>query len=382
MLMEDDSEGASLLEKNGKPYVLGNFEYQQVRKWVLGRSEKNDDWKKKYDMYIGNWRSRCQGRRVIEAGNLMDYIPWLRQQLKDEVDSAFKDLLGDMQRDQTLLGDKAPQGGHLQLEFDDNASIIGEYRAKFATKCGELAKTHASPIIRDWRLVAKDVKKIIRDDVCEKENPRLKVKRTHPFMACHTKVDGTFPEPMREKMEVLTTVVQNILGLVDENFDQDAVSNEMLQLGIELDEFCVAIGIVACAHSGALRQGISVEVFDGLFERNEYSWAAMIGGFALHGLANQAICSLERMVKEDGVCPNGVVFLGVLTACTHAGLKEEGTDLLKHMEGRYGVVPKHEHYSCTVNLLCRAGRLDKALELIRRMIMKPLASVWGALLSA
>ncbi|KAF6164210.1 hypothetical protein GIB67_010180 [Kingdonia uniflora] len=88
------------------------------------------------------------------------------------------------------------------------------------------------------------------------------------------------------------------------------------------------------------------------------------------------------MVKEDGVCPNGVVLLGVLTTYTHAGHEEEGTDLLEHMEGRYGIVPKHEHYSCTMNLLCRDGQLDKALELIRRMIMKPLASVWGTLLSA
>ncbi|KAF6154126.1 hypothetical protein GIB67_016378 [Kingdonia uniflora] len=287
-----------------------------------------------------------------------------------------------MQGDQTLLGDKVPQGGHFPLEFDENGSIIGEYRAKFSTKCVELAKTQVSPIIRYWCHVGKDVKKMIRDDVCE----------------------------------MLTTVVQNIPGLVDKFFNQDAVSNEMLQLGIELEEFCVAIGIAACAHSGALGQGMWIheyirkmglfgedlfvgtslvdmyakcgcikrlgEVFEGLFKRNEYSWVAMIGGFSLHGLANQAICSLERMVKEDGVCPNGFVLLGVLTACTHAGLDEEGTNLLEHMEGRYGVVPKHEHYSCTVNLLYMAGRLDKALELIRRMIMKPLALVWGALLSA
>ncbi|KAF6140695.1 hypothetical protein GIB67_013988 [Kingdonia uniflora] len=293
-----------------------------------------------------------------------------------------------MQGDQTLLGDKAPQGGRFPLEFDDTGSKIGEYRAKFATKCGELAKTHVSPIIRDWRLV---------DDGGEHSPNSL--------------IPGK--EGLRE---VLTTVAQNIPGLVDENFDQDAVSNKMLQLALELDKFCVAIGIAACAHSGALRQGMwiheyirkrglfredlfvgtalvdmyakcgcikrSVEVFEGLFKRNEYSWSAMIGGFALHGLANQAIFSLERMVKEDGVCPNGVVLLGVLAACTHAGLEEEGIDLLEHMEGRYGVVPKHEHYSCTVNFLCRAGRLDKALELIRRMIMKPFASVWGALLSA
>ncbi|KAF6138641.1 hypothetical protein GIB67_032535 [Kingdonia uniflora] len=176
----------------------------------------------------------------------------------------------------------------------------------------------------------------------EKENPGLKVKRTYLFMACHTKADGTFPEPMREKMEVLTTVVQNIPGLVDENFDQNTVSIEMLQLDVEPDVFCVTIGIAVYLFVGTALVDMyakcgyierSVKVFEGLFKRNEYSWVAMISRFALHGLANQAICSLERMVKEDSVFSDGVVFLGVLAACTHVGLEEEGTDLLEHMEG-------------------------------------------------
>ncbi|KAF6151731.1 hypothetical protein GIB67_002014 [Kingdonia uniflora] len=121
-------------------------------------------------------------------------------------------VLGDIQGDQALQGDKASQGGHFPLEFDDNGSIIGEYRTKFATKCGELVKKHVYPIIRDWHLV-------------EKENPGLKVKRTHQFMPCHKKADGTFPEPIREKMEVFTTVVQNLHGFVDEIFYQDDISN-------------------------------------------------------------------------------------------------------------------------------------------------------------
>ncbi|KAL6127680.1 hypothetical protein ACLB2K_071043 [Fragaria x ananassa] len=51
------------------------------------------------------------------------------------------------------------------------------------------------------------------------------------------------------------------------------------------------------------------------------------------------------------------------------------------MKAQYGIVPTHEHYSCVIDLLCKAGRLSDAFEVIRRMPTKPLASVWGALLS-
>ncbi|MCL7033431.1 hypothetical protein MKW94_008300 [Papaver nudicaule] len=191
---------------------------------------------------------------------------------------------------------------------------------------------------------------------------------------------------------------------------------EMFKSGVEPDEFCIATGLTVCARLGALQQGIwlheyiqrkeefikdvfvgtalvdmyakcgcidkAIEVFEKIQKRNVFSWAAMIGGFAVHGFAEVAIHCLERMVNEDGIKPDGVVILGVLTACAHAGLKKQGWYLLGNMEAKYRIVPKHEHYSCMVDLLCRLGHLDEAVKLIRKMPMKPLASVWGALLSA
>ncbi|XP_052197829.1 pentatricopeptide repeat-containing protein At3g28660-like [Diospyros lotus] len=193
------------------------------------------------------------------------------------------------------------------------------------------------------------------------------------------------------------------------------VFQDMLVSGIEPDEYCVTTGLKACADLGALVQGkwmheyvekrkelisdvfvgtalvvmyvkcgcidMAMGVFEGMPKRNAFSWAAMIGGFAIHGCARKAVDYLERMQVEDGLRPDGVVLLVALTACAHAGLQKEGQFLLHNMQAQYGIAPKHEHYSCMVDLLCRAGRLDEALELIRRMPMKPLAPVWGALLS-
>ncbi|MQL92525.1 hypothetical protein Taro_025146 [Colocasia esculenta] len=192
--------------------------------------------------------------------------------------------------------------------------------------------------------------------------------------------------------------------------------HQLIDSGVELDEFVLTTALSACAHAGALDQGVwihdymrncrvaflndphicttlvsmyakcgcidkAAEVFDGVAQRSSFLWAAMIGGFAMHGFAREAIACLQRMQVEDGLQPDGIALLGVLSACSHAGLVEEGRLLLDQMPTQYGFSPKHEHYSCTVDLLCRVGRLEEAVELIRSMPMRPLASVWGSLLS-
>jgi pentatricopeptide repeat protein len=224
---------------------------------------------------------------------------------------------------------------------------------------------------------------------------------------------------MFDEIPCLDVIQWNVLmnGYVKCNLASESLKifRDMLVFGVEPDEFCVTTVLTACAQTGALWQGkwiheyvkkrkgmkldvfvmtalvdmyakcgcidMAEEVFVAMPKRNVFSWAAMIGGLAVHGYARKAIHCLERMQVDDGLRPDGVVLLGVLMACTHAGLQEEAQLLLDNMEARYGIRPKHEHYSCMVDLLCRAGRLDEALQLIKRMPMKPLASVWGALLS-
>ncbi|KAL6843597.1 hypothetical protein ACP4OV_026659 [Aristida adscensionis] len=145
------------------------------------------------------------------------------------------------------------------------------------------------------------------------------------------------------------------------------------------DAFVGSALVSMYAKCGCLEE--AVRVFDGMPERNDYVWGTMVGAFAVHGMAAQAIACLERMAREDGVRPDGVAVLGALSACAHAGKVEDGLRLLKEMRGRYGVAPEHEHYSCTVDMLCRVGRLEDAVGLIGTMPMTPLASVWGSVLA-
>ncbi|KAF8378376.1 hypothetical protein HHK36_029715 [Tetracentron sinense] len=122
----------------------------------------------------------------------------------------------------------------------------------------------------------------------------------------------------------------------------------------------IPTGLTACAYSGALQPALAdmyakCGCIDkaaeelGMSKRNIFTWATMIGGFV-----KEAIHCFERMQEEDGRRPDGVVILGVLMACTHAGFVEEGLFLLNNMESQDNVVPKHKHYSCTVDLQGRS----------------------------
>ncbi|CAA6672923.1 unnamed protein product [Spirodela intermedia] len=117
------------------------------------------------------------------------------------------------------------------------------------------------------------------------------------------------------------------------------------------------------------------KVFDGLDRRNVISLTAMIGGLAKHGLA-------EREMLRGECRPNEVTFIGVLSACAHAGMEEEAWRIFQAMRRDHGIEPRMEHYACMVDLLGRLGFLERAVVFIREMPVKPSALVWRALLGA
>ncbi|XP_059647315.1 pentatricopeptide repeat-containing protein At4g13650 [Cornus florida] len=116
-------------------------------------------------------------------------------------------------------------------------------------------------------------------------------------------------------------------------------------------------------------------------EKNEVSWNAMITGYSQHGYGTEAIKLFEEM-KQLGVMPNYVTFVGVLAACSHVGLVDMGLSYFKSMSEEHGLVPKPEHYACVVDILGRAGFVSRARDFIKGMPIEPDAMVWRTLLSA
>ncbi|XP_010261320.1 PREDICTED: pentatricopeptide repeat-containing protein At1g08070, chloroplastic-like [Nelumbo nucifera] len=123
------------------------------------------------------------------------------------------------------------------------------------------------------------------------------------------------------------------------------------------------------------------EVFNRMHLRDVMAWTSMIWGLAIHGHAMDAL-DLFLLMLDSGPMPDGITFIGVLYACSHAGLVDQGIHYFEAMRNKYHISPKIEHYGCMIDLLGRAGRLEEAYDLILRMEMQPNAIIWRALLSA
>ncbi|KAM1015891.1 hypothetical protein FF2_044993 [Malus domestica] len=189
---------------------------------------------------------------------------------------------------------------------------------------------------------------------------------------------------------------------------------QMVMEGAEVDEVTVTSVLGACDQISALQFGMSVHscivkkgfggnifvgtalvdmyskcgslscsrcVFDEMPVKNLVSWSAMVSGYGAHGRGEEAISCYHELVANN-FTPDEGVLTSVLSACSHAGLVNEGKDIFNRMTVEYNVKPGLAHYSCLVDLLGRAGRIDEAYELIKTMQVEPSSDIWAALLSA
>ncbi|KAG5515759.1 hypothetical protein RHGRI_036717 [Rhododendron griersonianum] len=123
------------------------------------------------------------------------------------------------------------------------------------------------------------------------------------------------------------------------------------------------------------------EVFKRQRERDLVSWNSMISGYAQHGYGKKALKVFEEM-RFRKMEMDGVTFIGVISACTHAGLVVEGERYFNMMVKDHFINPTMEHYSCMVDLYSRAGMLGKAMDLVNMMPFPAGATIWRTLLAA
>lgn len=191
-----------------------------------------------------------------------------------------------------------------------------------------------------------------------------------------------FREMLSDGVQLSEIAIMSVLGACSQL--------SALRLGKELhcfalkayqmeDVFLVCSVIDMYAKSGCIEQ--SQRVFDRLMDKDVATWNAAIGGYGINGHGNEAL-ELFKNMQIMGLKPDGFTFIGILMACSHAGLVTEGLKYLGEMQNLYGIEPKLEHYACVVDMLGRAGRLEEALKLINAMSQEPDARIWSSLLSS
>ncbi|XP_022983729.1 pentatricopeptide repeat-containing protein At2g35030, mitochondrial [Cucurbita maxima] len=114
--------------------------------------------------------------------------------------------------------------------------------------------------------------------------------------------------------------------------------------------------------------------------RDVVSWNGMIAAYAHHGHGYKAIRLFDEM-QALGFCPDNVTYIALLSACSHAGLVDEGLKYFENLVRDGSITLREDHFTCLVDLFGRAGRLQEAFDFIKGLEDKPSSSVWAALLA-
>ncbi|OMP00375.1 hypothetical protein COLO4_12734 [Corchorus olitorius] len=107
----------------------------------------------------------------------------------------------------------------------------------------------------------------------------------------------------------------------------------------------------------------AVQSFVSVVEPDLFTWTSIISAYAFHGLPKESIKIFEKMLAT-GVRPDGIAFIGILSACSHGGLVSEGLHYFNIMINDFQIIPDSEHYTCLIDLLGRAGLLDEAFNVL------------------
>ncbi|KAF8030055.1 hypothetical protein BT93_E2473 [Corymbia citriodora subsp. variegata] len=245
-------------------------------------------------------------------------------------------------------------------------------------KCGDTEK--ASIVFNCWPLMFMSTK-----------NCEIAYKDAY---ACSSLVSGYVKNGNYENaFEVFSTMVRKCLK-VDKFTITSIISASanvgILELGRKIHAYILKVGYYLDVHlssslidmyskCGSLDDALSV--FKQSQDLNVVLWTSMIFSFALHGRGKEAVQLVECMINE-GTIPNEITFVGILTACSHAGLLEEGREHFKLMKDVYGIKPGIEHYACMVDLYGRSGLLNEAMEFIYSNGISDQIAIWKSFLSS
>ncbi|VVA97649.1 unnamed protein product [Arabis nemorensis] len=167
---------------------------------------------------------------------------------------------------------------------------------------------------------------------------------------------------LKQGREIHGYIVVN--GLLNRNSKDEFIHNSLMDM---------------YAKCGDLRD--AQLVFDLMRNKDSASWNIMINGYGVQSCGELALDMFSRMCRAS-VKPDEITFVGLLQACNHSGFVSEGRRFLEEMEAVYNIVPTSDHYTCVIDMLGRAGKLEEAYKLAIAMPMGDNPIVWRSIMSS
>ncbi|KAK9166179.1 hypothetical protein Scep_001370 [Stephania cephalantha] len=124
----------------------------------------------------------------------------------------------------------------------------------------------------------------------------------------------------------------------------------------------------------------ATKAFVEMSTRTLITWTSMITAYAQHGMSRQALQLFDDM-RLAGVRPNKITFIGVFSACSHAGMVEEAMNYFEMMKNEYRIKPVVEHFACLIDMFVRLGKLEEAFDFIEKMEFEPNEFIWSILIA-
>ncbi|KAB2022134.1 hypothetical protein ES319_D07G188000v1 [Gossypium barbadense] len=170
-------------------------------------------------------------------------------------------------------------------------------------------------------------------------------------------------EEFRPTHATLVSVISAVSGLASLGTGR-LIHSYIVKNGIELDGVVGTVMIEMYSKCGGIDSAVTV--FRTISHKKLGHWTAIIVGLSIHGMADHAL-KLFLEMRRIGVKPNAITFVGVLNACSHVGLINDGHKYFNMMINEYGIKPAIEHY--------------EAKDIIEEMPMRPNKVIWMTLLS-
>ncbi|KAK6282403.1 hypothetical protein POUND7_016228 [Theobroma cacao] len=153
----------------------------------------------------------------------------------------------------------------------------------------------------------------------------------------------------------------------------------ILRVGIEMDEklFSAIIDMYSkCGHIA-----YAGKMFQKVNFKDSVIYNVMMAGYAHHGHESKVFQLFEEMLQQ-GIRPDVVTFVALLSACRHCGSAELGEKYFNSMTESYKILPEIDHYACMIDLYGRANQLEKAVEFMKVIPVEQDAAIMGAFLNA
>ncbi|KAH7440749.1 hypothetical protein KP509_03G008600 [Ceratopteris richardii] len=189
-----------------------------------------------------------------------------------------------------------------------------------------------------------------------------------------------FCRMQREKVQpdeiILVSIfkVCTMLGMLEQGRH---IHNYSLDMGIAKDSSFLASTLIDMyTRCGSLIDARGI--FDLIKMRDTPLWNAMMSGYAQYGLPLEAFRLFSEMWDQD-VPANHVTFVGLLSACSHAGLLHAGLQVFNWVSLDCPFSETTEQCACLVDLLGRVGCQTQAVAFVQEMPFQPDVTIWLSL---